>query len=350
MQSKTRIHTTAALPMRACSIQATPLTSTRSISGTYSIKKHLQLSHNRQPTTSIHRRSPVSVEALRNIDWPEALLFDCDGVLVCINTILLNLLFQPTPITHPSPSPLLLQVDTEAEGHRVAFNEAFKRKSLNHQWSLEQYGVLLEIGGGKERMNHYFSSCSNQEPWLSTTDPDQRKSFLKELHELKTDIFNELIESGKLPLRPGVKRLIEEAMDNGVKVAVCSTSNERAVSNIVKVMLGPRIFENMRVYAGDVVPKKKPAPDIYNLAAKELGVEPARCVVIEDSQIGLAAAKAAGMRCIVTQSYYTKNEEFRIADAVFDYIGEATDERFSLNDLTTPGIVELKKKSVIALA
>jgi HAD superfamily hydrolase (TIGR01509 family) len=260
---------------------------------------------------------------------------------------------QPIPTTHPSPSPSpspLLQVDTEAEGHRVAFNEAFKRKSLNHQWSLEQYGVLLEIGGGKERMNHYFSSCSNQEPWLSTTDPDQRKSFLKELHELKTDIFNELIESGKLPLRPGVKRLIEEAMDNDVKVAVCSTSNERAVSNIVKVMLGPRIFDNMKVYAGDVVPKKKPAPDIYNLAAKELGVEPARCVVIEDSQIGLAAAKAAGMRCIVTQSYYTKNEEFRIADAVFDCIGEAGDERFSLNDLTTPGIVELKKKSVIALA
>lgn len=240
---------------------------------------------------------------------PEALLFDCDGVLV----------------------------DTEAEGHRVAFNEAFQRKGLDHTWDLEQYGELLEIGGGKERMNHYFSCCTDVEPWKSTTDPDKRKLFLKELHELKTDIFNQLIETGSLPVRPGVKRLIEEAMNDGVKVAVCSTSNERAVSNIVRVMLGSKIYENMRVFAGDMVSKKKPAPDIYNMAARELGVNPARCVVIEDSKIGLAAAKAAGMRCIITQSYYTKNEDFAIADAVFDCIGDSGDERFSLHDLMTPG-------------
>ena len=93
----------------------------------------------------------------------------------------------------------------------------------------------------------------------------------------------------------------------------------------------------MRVFAGDVVPKKKPSPDIYLLAAKEYDVDPARCVVIEDSRIGLAAGKAAGMRVIVTESYYTKGEDFSIADAVFDCIGEAGDERFSLHDLTTPG-------------
>ncbi|KAL4436902.1 hypothetical protein ABPG75_004041 [Micractinium tetrahymenae] len=259
------------------------------------------------------RALAVRVNALRNIDWPQALLFDCDGVLV----------------------------DTEAEGHRVAFNEAFKRKGLDHEWSLEQYGMLLEIGGGKERMNHYFSQCAEQEPWASVTGPEERTVFLKELHELKTDIFNELIEMGALPVRPGVKRLINEAIDNGVKVAVCSTSNERAVSNIVKVMLGDRIASHMRVFAGDCVPKKKPAPDIYNLAAQELGVEPARCVVVEDSRIGLAAAKAAGMRCVVTESYYTKGEDFAIADAVFDCIGEAGEERFSLSDLTTPGLAAL---------
>lgn len=258
--------------------------------------------------SGIRSRSVVTA-ALRNIDWPEALLFDCDGVLV----------------------------DTEAEGHRNAFNEAFKRKGLPHVWDLDQYGVLLETGGGKERMNVFFSQRESEEPWVSIKDPEERKSYLKELHEMKTDIFNELIETGNLPVRPGVIRLINEAMDAGVKVAVCSTSNERAVSNIVKVLLGEKIAANMKVYAGDVVPKKKPAPDIYLLAAKELDVDPARCVVIEDSKIGLAAGKAAGMRVVVTTSYYTENEDFADADAVFDCIGDEGSENFSLHDLTTPG-------------
>ena len=122
-----------------------------------------------------------------------------------------------------------------------------------------------------------------------------------------------------------------------MQVAVCSTSNERAVSNIVRVMLGEKIAAKMRVFAGDIVAKKKPAPDVYLLAASELGVDPARCVVIEDSRIGLRAGKAAGMRVVVTESYYTKGEDFDIADAVFDCIGDAGDERFSLHDLTTPG-------------
>lgn len=103
------------------------------------------------------------------------------------------------------------------------------------------------------------------------------------------------------------------------------------------MLLGERIAGSMPVYAGDCVPKKKPAPDIYLLAAQELDVEPGRCVVVEDSRIGLAAAKAAGMRCVVTESHYTRGEDFAMADAVFDCIGEAGEERFSLHDLTTPG-------------
>jgi len=272
-------------------------------------------------SNEIYGASVLCRAELRNIDWPEALLFDCDGVLV----------------------------DTEAEGHRVAFNEAFKRKGLDHTWDLEQYGVLLEIGGGKERMNAYFSQHSDEEPWASVTDPKERTAFLKELHELKTDIFNELIESGKLPVRPGVIRLINEAIDAGVKVAVCSTSNERAVSNIVKVLLGDKIAAQMRVFAGDVVPKKKPSPDIYNLAAKELEVSPGRCVVIEDSKIGLAAGKAAGMRVVVTESYYTKGEDFDAADAVFDCIGDEGSENFSLSDLTTPGSFWLNPPAQVSL-
>lgn len=250
----------------------------------------------------VARKCQVVAQAAR---LPEALLFDCDGVLV----------------------------DTERDGHRVSFNEAFKRKGLNHTWGVELYGELLEIGGGKERMTKYFKDVIDQEPFKSTTDPEARKKLVQELHLLKTDIFMELVESGAMPLRPGVRRLVNEAIAAGVPVAVCSTSNERAVSTIVRVMLGPEVAEKMRVYAGDIVPKKKPNPAIYLLAAKELGVDPARCCVVEDSRIGMQAAKAAGMTCVITKSSYTSEENFDIADKVFDCIGEAGEERFSLADL-----------------
>mmetsp|Transcript_5579 Transcript_5579/g.10027 ORF Transcript_5579/g.10027 Transcript_5579/m.10027 type:complete len:335 (-) Transcript_5579:43-1047(-) len=259
------------------------------------------------------RRSAVRTLALRNVDEPEALLFDCDGVLV----------------------------DTEKDGHRVSFNKAFEMKGIGHEWDVELYGKLLEIGGGKERMLHFFTSCEDQEPFKSIQGEEARWELCKELHVLKTQLFMELVETGAMPLRPGVSRLINEAINNGVKVAVCSTSNEKAVSTIVRVMLGPKVFEAMPVFAGDMVPRKKPDPAIYTMAAEKLEVDPARCVVIEDSRIGLLAAKAAGMRCVITESSYTAGEDFDIADVVFDCIGEKNEERFSLIDLTTPGMQTL---------
>ncbi|GBF97519.1 hypothetical protein Rsub_10442 [Raphidocelis subcapitata] len=236
---------------------------------------------------------------------PEALLFDCDGVIV----------------------------DTEKDGHRVSFNEAFKLKGLDHDWGVELYGELLEIGGGKERMTKYFADCADREPFLSTADPAARSALVKDLHLLKTDLFMRLVETGAMPLRPGVARLVGEAIAAGVPVAVCSTSNERAVSTIVRVMLGEDVAKVMRVFAGDVVPKKKPDPAIYLLAAKELGVDPKRCVVVEDSRIGLRAAKSAGMTCVVTKSSYTGGEDFTGADRVV--------ESLDAGGVTLAGLAEL---------
>eukprot|EP00884_Botryococcus_braunii_P022728 jgi/Botrbrau1/9139/Bobra.160_3s0012.3 len=207
----------------------------------------------------IRRTRGGCVFALRNIDEPEALLFDCDGVLV----------------------------DTEADGHRVSFNAAFKEKGLDHAWDVPLYGKLLEIGGGKERMTKYFLDHEDTEPFKSIVDPAERKQYVADLHKLKTDIFMQMIESGSMPLRPGVKRLVGEAIGAGVPVAVCSTSNERAVSTIVKVLLGGDVAKKMRVFAGDIVPRKKPDPAIYLLAAQELNVNPARfinrrsCLVVQ---------------------------------------------------------------------
>lgn len=110
--------------------------------------------------------------------------------------------------------------------------------------------------------------------------------------------------------------MVEEALSAGAAVAVCSTSNERAVEAVVRVLLGAARAARIRVFAGDVVPRKKPDPAIHRLAAETLGLAPSRCVVIEGSPIGLLAAKAAGMRCIATISTYTHDEDFARADRV----------------------------------
>ncbi|XP_031476617.1 CBBY-like protein isoform X1 [Nymphaea colorata] len=240
---------------------------------------------------------------------PGALLFDCDGVLV----------------------------DTEKDGHRISFNDTFSEKELGVTWDVELYGELLKIGGGKERMTAYFNKTGW--PEKAPKSEEERKEFIASLHKRKTELFMALIEKRLLPLRPGVARLIDEALGKGVQVAVCSTSNEKAVgisicklvSAIVSFLLGEKRAEKIKIFAGDVVPRKKPDPAIYLLAATTLGVEPSSCVVVEDSAIGLAAAKAAGMKCIVTKSGYTSEEDFLNADAVFDCIGDPPEERFDLS-------------------
>lgn len=217
-----------------------------------------------------------------------ALIFDCDGVLV----------------------------DTERDGHRVAFNRAFAQKGLDTQWSEERYGELLEIAGGKERMRAHFDAVG----W--PVAEDQRDGFILELHKLKTAIFMELIEAGALPLRPGIADTVDAAIDEGWKLAVCSTSNERAVQAVVDTLLGPDRARHMPVFAGDIVPRKKPDPAIYLLARDRLGLEPSRCLVVEDSAIGLRAALGAGMHCVVTRSTYTAGEDFTGARQVVDDLGQ----------------------------
>jgi HAD superfamily hydrolase (TIGR01509 family) len=211
----------------------------------------------------------------------QALIFDCDGVLV----------------------------DTERDGHRVAFNTAFRSAGLSEDWSVDRYGELLTTGGGKERMRRHFDEAG----WPAEADRD---ALILGLHHAKTNLFMQIIEGGALPLRPGVARMVDAALAAGLQVAVCSTSNERAVAAVVRELLGAERAARITIFAGDAVARKKPDPAIYTLAATTLGLNPASCVVIEDSHIGLTAAKAAGMRCIITKSAYTQDEDFTGADCV----------------------------------
>jgi HAD superfamily hydrolase (TIGR01509 family) len=220
-----------------------------------------------------------------------AVLFDCDGTLV----------------------------DTERDGHRVAFNDTFRAFGLAVVWSVEEYGELLRIGGGKERMRHYF----DRNGWPE----GDRDTLIMELHRAKTARFMEIARSGGLPLRPGVARLIDEALAAEVPVAVCSTSNENSVRAVVTAGLGEeRVSRFAGIFAGDIVANKKPAPDIYQFAEEKLGLVPATTIVVEDTRIGLLSAKAAGMKCVATPSPYSREEDFTEADLLADDLdtGEVT--------------------------
>ena len=168
---------------------------------------------------------------------------------------------------------------------------------------------------------------------MADDDDDTRQAKVKELHLLKTDLFMKLIDEKVIPLRTGVLRIIDEAIVNGVRLAVCSTSNEKAVQNIVTTLMTEDQAEQFQVFAGDMVKKKKPAPDVYNMACEEMGLDKSRCVVIEDSHIGLSAAKAAGIACIVTKSSYTDGEDFTAADMVVDELGDEGESGVTLETL-----------------
>jgi HAD superfamily hydrolase (TIGR01509 family) len=228
----------------------------------------------------------------------KALIFDCDGVLV----------------------------DTERDGHRVAFNRAFAAAGIDAEWDVELYGELLKIAGGKERMTHYFNEAGWPEGQTAAT-------LIPELHKRKTAIFTELIASGDLPLRPGITRIVDEAYAAGIRLGVCTTSDPKAINGVLDLLGGTRKSYFEIVLAGDVVAKKKPNPEIYHLAKQKLRLEARDCVVIEDSRNGLLAASGAAMRCLITTSAYTLDEDFAEAARVVPELGDPPNVRIKLADL-----------------
>ena len=221
-------------------------------------------------------------------------------------------------------------IDTEKDGHRVAFNKMFQEFGHDFEWDVETYGELLRVSGGKERMRLYF----NEKGIILEGEKEKDAELLLTLHKKKTAIFVEMIENGILPLRTGVKRLMLEAMDAGLRLGVCTTANERSANAIAKGMLGDVNLEF--VLAGDVVSKKKPDPEIYLLALEESGLSPEECIVIEDSRNGLLAAKAAGLRAVATTNIYTENEDLSDASIVVTSLGDPDGEKGALKASDKP--------------
>ncbi|WP_298135378.1 HAD-IA family hydrolase [Acidiferrobacter sp.] len=207
--------------------------------------------------------------------------------------------------------------DTERDGHRVAFNRAFAEQGLPIVWDEALYGRLLAITGGKERLLHFFTDVR----------PDLRPSgdlsaLIRHLHARKTTLYSDLLNTEGVPLRPGVRRLLAEARDRGLVLAIATTTTEKNLEPIWAA-LGPGArgwFHT--VGAGDCVAAKKPAPDIYEYALAGLGLSARDCLAFEDSENGLRAATGAGLCTVVTVTDYTRAQDLSAAALVVDHLGD----------------------------
>ncbi|MBD1924678.1 HAD family hydrolase [Trichocoleus sp. FACHB-90] len=208
--------------------------------------------------------------------------------------------------------------DTERDGHRVAFNRAFAEAGLDWNWSGELYGELLEVTGGKERIRFYLEQYQPDfEP------PTDLEKFITDIHAIKIKCFQQLAAEGAMPLRVGVKRLIEEARIQGVRLAIATTASRPNVTALLEHSLGansPSWFEV--IAAGDIVPAKKPAPDVYQYVLQMMDLEAQDCLAIEDSYQGLEAACQLGLKTVVTVNEYTQNQDFSGAILVLNHLGE----------------------------
>jgi HAD superfamily hydrolase (TIGR01509 family) len=208
--------------------------------------------------------------------------------------------------------------DNEHSGHRVAFNRAFREAGLDWHWDEPLYDRLLEVFGGKERIRFFLERFH---PGFRV--PGDIDAFIGELHQRKTAHYLALLKSGALPLRPGVARLIREARASGLKLAIASTTTLENALLLLTLSLGEQSVDWFDVIAcGDVVSRKKPAPDIYRFTLQQLGLEPGDCLVIEDTEAGLASARAAGLTTLVTVNSATRNQDFTGAAIVLDQLGE----------------------------
>jgi HAD superfamily hydrolase (TIGR01509 family) len=197
--------------------------------------------------------------------------------------------------------------ETERSGHRVAYNAAFEALGIDDRWDEETYGELLAVAGGRERLEFYFSRAYPER------DERERAELARNVHATKRRLFDDI--GPALHPRPGVARLVDEATAAGVRVAIATTAAPEGVRAFFagNPTLG-RAFDV--IVGGDDVPAKKPSPDIYILALERLHVSANEALAIEDSAIGLRAARAAGIATLVTPSSYTMHEDFTGAAAI----------------------------------
>ncbi len=212
---------------------------------------------------------------------------------------------------------LLLDVDgtlaeTE-EAHRICFNAAFEALGLSWRWSRDVYGDLLKVSGGKERIRYY---CQKQ--GLSIDE-----QHIRQLHAHKTELFGARARGGGMPLRPGIEALLREAPQQGLRLAITTTTSRINVDNLFAGTVGSEVLEGFdAICTAETAPTKKPAPDVYLAALSALNLAPQECLAVEDTRNGVLSAAAAGIPVVVTMSMYSQAEDFRGALVVLRDLSE----------------------------
>lgn len=208
--------------------------------------------------------------------------------------------------------------DTERDGHRVAFNLAFEEFGLPWRWSEDAYGRLLEVPGGRQRLDGYLRGVG--------VAPAEAETLARSLHQRKQELFVDLLRRGAAPLRPGVQRLLDELAPAGIRVGIATTGGRRWVEELLLSLLGPeRARRFAAVVTGEDVSATKPDPEVYTLALARLGCDPGAAVAVEDSAVGAQAAKAAGVACLAVRNSYTRSHDLRRADLVVESLGDAAE-------------------------
>ena len=210
--------------------------------------------------------------------------------------------------------------DTES-AHREAFNTAFREVGLDWHWDASLYARLLDVTGGKERLQHYWQQIDPMHAGASQT-----KATIDAVHTRKTRHYDALVGSGQLPLRPGILRLIRAAGAAGMPIAIATTTTPANVDALLRTPFG----SNWRALFACVCDahsavNKKPAPDVYLAALAALaplGVHAADCIAFEDSYNGLQAACAAGIATVVTPTAYTRDQQFGGALVQLPHLGD----------------------------
>ncbi|MDT0617244.1 HAD-IA family hydrolase [Salinisphaera sp. P385] len=227
--------------------------------------------------------------------WPSALLFDVDGTLA----------------------------DTEGVGHRPAYNDAFAEFGLTWHWSAELYRSLLVVAGGRERLHYYLER--DRPPLDGQADAAARDAaaWVDAIHRSKTRHFEHRLAGGAVPLRPGVARLMREAVAQGCRLALVTNASRPSLDLMRRHLLPSDLQAAIAVTAcGDEVGAKKPAPDLYSLALDKLDLAAHQCLAVEDAGSGLTAARAAGIACLVAYNDDTVGQDFSAAALAVDHLGE----------------------------
>ncbi len=198
------------------------------------------------------------------------------------------------------------------ETHRRAFNHAFEEEGLDWHWDPPLYEKLLEVTGGKERIRYFIESFGG-----AGAPDDGLDAYIRKLHASKTEAYTRMVSSGEAALRPGIRELIRDAQSNGYRLAIATTTTPANVDALLGATLGGTADFEV-ICAGDSVEKKKPAPDVYELALVNLGLPATACVAIEDSRNGLLSSVAAGIPTVVTPGMYTAGQKFDEAALVIE--------------------------------